>query len=447
MNKLNFKYLLLLFLLSACSSKSDLWFGADKKLDMPGERISVIYNLKELVPNEKIEDKKFLTPQLVKNDGWYKSSGITSSQVENLYLNQPIAKEANYSVTGNDFFLLTSTPILVGDNLYVIGSDGIITAINTKTNSTIWSNDYFSKITQKSIFDTFARVFINGGISFADGKIYATAGYADVIAIEPENGKVIWSITLSSPTRATPLKVGNILIVQTTDNKSFALDAENGNIIWNHLGINEEINVLATFAPISIGDKVIIQYASGEVYALDASTGEEVWVASVSSGIDRVRAYDHLNIAITAPATDGRRVYTFSNDGVFGAFDIITGNPIWKHDLGINKQFWIAGKYIYAISNNKQLVSINIETGYIRWVSDLKYLVEVEKEVDTFFSAPVVADDKVIVASSNGKLLFFDMSNGNKIDDIEIDKDVYLNPVIANGDMFIMSNRGNITKY
>ncbi len=436
--------LISLLLLSSCSDGT--WWGATKKIDAKGERLKVIHNSSEAVVDDSIKNTIFRIPAPVRNSGWYKSSGITSSMVNNLELKMPLEKTNLFSVTGGKDFVIGGTPIIAENKLFAIGADGIITAYEIQTKQVLWQNEFFPTATKKGFFSLFSGVFLNGGLLYSDGIIYATAGLAEIIAIDATEGRLLWSAKLSSPSRSTPLKTNNnILFVQTADNKTFALEAMTGKILWNHIGIGEEISSLRTSAPIASDDTVIIQYTSGELYALSVSTGEELWTENLASPIDAIVTDSHLHTVITSPTIDGNTVMAYGHDGVMGVFDIKTGKPFWKKQLGIDKQFWVAGELVYAVTIDSDLIAIHKKDGKVKWSVDLSELSP--EGIKTSWSSPIVGDSKVIILNSQGSMFFFDMNTGANLETIAIEQDTYLAPIIANGELFTISNSGTIGMY
>jgi outer membrane protein assembly factor BamB len=426
-----------------CSKNS--WFGKDKAL-IKGERIKVSTSKQDLKVDELASKQPFNASEPKVNTGWYKSSGITSSQIDNLYLNSPLDKQNSFSISSANDFTFGSTPIIVEDKLYVSSTAGTIESFDLTSGQQLWANDFFSKSHGISKFSLMAGSYVNGGLSYYNNTIYATGGLSEVAAINPLSGEVIWHTKLSSPSRSTPVGAGKMVIIQTVDNKTFALDSETGKTIWSHLGIGEDISILATYAPAVSDRNVIIQYSSGEIFALSLTTGDEVWAANISSHANSVSSERHLYNVITSPTVDNGLVLAFGNDGTIAALKVSSGELVWKKDIGVNKQFWVSGNYIYAVINDNQLVCLNKPNGKVRWITDLN-LLQKDGDGTAFWGSPIIADSKVMVANSDGLLVSFDMATGSKINEISVSDDIYLMPIVVKGSMYLLDNSGKITRY
>ncbi|PNB52887.1 pyrrolo-quinoline quinone, partial [Pseudomonas sp. GW531-E2] len=53
-----------------------------------------------------------------------------------------------------------------------------------------------------------------GGVSFDDGKVFATDGLGDVVALEAASGKILWRVKPGAPLRGAPtLANGQVYIL------------------------------------------------------------------------------------------------------------------------------------------------------------------------------------------------------------------------------------------
>lgn len=444
MRKLVGSLLVVSIFLVSCSD--GVWLGAEKKLDLKGEREKVIQLSSDLQLDSSLSGKVFPMPNSVKNTGWYKSSGITSALVSNLYVQEPLTRDELFSIASESDFLIGATPIIAKGKIFAMGVNGIIKSYDIASKSIEWENDYFANATKKGLFDTFSGKYLSGGLSFADGVVYGTAGLGVVVAINSNTGEVLWSAKLSSPSRSTPIKTSKgMVIIQTADNKTFALNEKNGAIIWTHIGVGEEISSLRTSAPVANDNAIIVQYSSGELYALSHDLGEEIWVESLASPLDVVVTDSHLHTVITSPTLDGNYVLAYGHDGAMGVFDIHNGKALWKKQLGIDKQFWVAGDLIFAVTINSQLIAVSKKDGGVKWLVNLNSLLKDDEKAD--WSSPMIINNLVVLVNTLGKMMIFDPNTGNNSGQVEIDKDVYLSPIVANGEMYTLSNNGEVTQY
>jgi alcohol dehydrogenase (cytochrome c) len=168
------------------------------------------------------------------NTRFSKSTQINASNVDKLKVQWALQLGTNRSQE--------STPILVGDTLFVTSSFGPKNtyAVNAKTGEIKWT---YQPDVPKGI-DQFACCDVaNRGVAHADGKIFLGRLDAHVVALDEKTGKELW--------------------------KTAIIDYTGGSVI--------------TSPPTVVKNLVITGYGGGEygvrgsIVALDQKTGKEVW--------------------------------------------------------------------------------------------------------------------------------------------------------------------------
>ncbi len=125
-----------------------------------------------------------------------------------------------------------------------------------------------------------------------DGRMYVTRPQSDVIALDAETGRALWTYehrlsgrvyTCCGEVNRGVAILGNTLFITTLDGKLLALDASSGRVRWKRDLGDPAMNYTATAAPLVIKDKVIVGIAGadggvrGFLDAYDAKTGERAW--------------------------------------------------------------------------------------------------------------------------------------------------------------------------
>ena len=73
---------------------------------------------------------------------------------------------------------------------------------------------------------------------------------------------------LGPPVRTPPTVSQGRVFVVTPDNELQVIDADTGELLWTHRGIEEIASLLGGGGPAVSGQTVIVTYSSGEIYAL-----------------------------------------------------------------------------------------------------------------------------------------------------------------------------------
>ena len=127
-----------------------------------------------------------------------------------------------------------------------------------------------------------------------DGIMYITRPENDILALDAETGRVLWTYVHKNPERTFNCCgrvnrglaiLGNLLYMNTLDMHILAVDARSGREVWKTkmYDHNAAGGYAAPGAPLVVGDKVIVGMAGGErgvsgfLDAYDAATGKHVW--------------------------------------------------------------------------------------------------------------------------------------------------------------------------
>ncbi len=438
MNKVKFLVLIISsFVLFSCSSMSD-WIGdkpSEKKID--GERISVLYFGSTIKPDRSLGNVPVKIPRARTNKKWYKSSGHHSLIPENpaapeLFTSKKIRKIGK-AISGQQH--LSASPIIAKGMVYTIDSRGLITASNAHNiKEKIWR--YKIELPKKK------EILSSSGLSYWNNKIYVATGYNQILAINANNGRLIWKRKINSIARSAPAIGHNTVFVNTIDNKLYALDAEDGGIIWVHSGIAEEISILGSASPIVLNNLVVTAYSSGELYALSPQNGEEIWYETFASNSSL--SYNLVDIE-ASPIAKGSNIYAVGNDGILAAIEINSGRKKWQKEVSGNKSFWIAGNFLYLLSTDDEIIAVHKETGGVKWITKLpSYKKAKNKSGQIYWTGPVMAGGNLLVVGSHGRMLSISPKNGKILLRNKVPDDIYIPPIVAYGTVFLLSDNAHL---
>jgi outer membrane protein assembly factor BamB len=384
------------------------------------------------------------------------------SKGKNNAINETVTKKIhstkfnNYATNYN--FPLASMPIITPqEKMVILDTAGTLQVFDMKTGKKVWLNNKLLTKPERTISKYLHRYFSSGGMMFDDKTqtLFVTNGTDHVVAASINDGHQIWSTQLSSIIRTVPLLMQkDKLIIQGDNNKIYALDAKNGNVLWCIMGILEDDAVQTSMAssPVAWGDDhIILQNTHGEILAINVSDGGISWKLEPLD-FDNFIKTDDVIVNYT-PFIEDDMLYVISDTAKISGISLKTNMIVWQQNINLRQPFWITGNMIYAVNDNGKLVAIQKESGMIHWVVDLAKSYprkrKMDKEINplNMFSSPVVMGDVVCVVSYDGVLLGYDPTSGEKIHAIDIHNRSSLPPLIYDNAFFIFSKDGTITKY
>ncbi len=269
-----------------------------------------------------------------------------------------------------------------------------------------------------------------------DDKLFAVAGVNQIKAINQNNGEILWQKDLSVIFNSTPICDGESVYISSSDNKTFALNVDNGEIKWIHYGIAKSLAIFGSAQPVFSGDVLIASYSSGEIYALNKKTGESLW--SQDLNLNQIFNSDFfLNDIDATPLIKDAVVYAIGNGGLMKAISLKTGEDIWKKSIASVVDFWLAGDFLFVINSENKLLAIYKKTGGIKWMVQLPAFKN-PKKISTKFNyiGIIMAGDKLIASREDGELFIISPFDGKIEKNFSLNKKVLHVPIIIENKMY-----------
>jgi len=429
---------LALLSLTACGAGD--FFGEDAKKPLPGERIAVLAADDLIKADSTLEAVPVVLPPPYRNTEWSQSGGNPSKNPGHLAAAEALERAWSSSIGtgGDDEAALLSQPVVVGGRIFVIDAEADLIALDPQDGRTLWTKDLG--------VDDDDAVF-PGGIAAEGDVVYAATGIGEAMALSAADGRELWRVRLSGPVRGAPTVVNGQVYVVTLENRTIALSAADGRRLWEHQGINEVAALLGGASPAVTGSTVLTPYSSGELYALLAENGRVVWVESLSS-IRSLSAIARLADIRGNPVIDRDLAFAISHAGRMVAIDVRTGARVWERPIGSVHMPWVAGDYIFLTALNGEVVAMSRRDGRVRWVHRLPPFEDMEDREDPIqYTGPVLVGDRLLVGSSDGFVYAISPYTGELLGHIEVGDAVYVSPVVADGSVYILSDDGTLHAY
>ncbi len=437
MNRRDFAALLLASLAPAACD----WFAGDKKAVLPGERISVLGLDRSLQPDPDIAKQPVALPRPVVNPDWPQAGGYPNHAMYHLALPSGLKRvwTADVGDGSSRYRRVMSQPVVDGGVVYAMDGGVQVSAFDARDGRRKWRVDLKPEDERGNAF--------GGGPAFWNNRLFVATGYAQVVALDPGIGKVIWRRGVGAPVHAPPTVSDGRVFAVTVENELVTLAAEDGRQLWTHNGIPETAGLLGGTSPAVEGEIVVAAYNSGELFALRVENGRVLWSDSLAAtrNVDPVSGLADIR---GRPVIDRDRVFAISHSGRMGAIDLRRGDRVWEQEIGSSSGPWVAGDYLYVLANDNELVCLTRNEGKIRWVSRLARYEDEKKKSDPIrWSGPVLGGDRLIVLSSDGSAVSVSPYTGEPLGRENISAGGYLGPVIADNSLYVLNDDADLYAY
>ena len=450
----------LAMLVSGCAVTDMMgkWFSSPHKSKIRGERISIMTTDETLKPDPTLKDVPVELPAPYRNSEWPQPGGYPSNVLHHLSAPGPLKVqwEADAGAGSATRSRLTASPIVAGGMVYALDAKARVYAFNAANGEETWhasvappgERDWVNFLTLGT-FGKDTRIDSSkgagGGVAYENGRIFATSGFGDVVALDAKSGKELWRTSFGVPIANAPVANGGRVFVSSIDNHFHALAQNNGRELWDHNGIGESAGIMVSTSAGIAGQFVIAPYSSGEVYALRVQNGRPAWndMLTRSHGVTALSEIDDI---AGRPVIDRGLVFAISHSGVMAAIQLESGDRQWSRDLGGIQTPWIAGDYLYVVTLENQLMCLTRKEGKVKWIHQLPRWTDPQDTSSDpiVWSGPVLASDRLIVVSSDGYAEALSPYTGKLIGRMEIPDKAYIAPVVANDTLYLLTNDADL---
>lgn len=334
---------------------------------------------------------------------------------------------------------ITSQPIVIPGRVVTMDSDGMVAAFDFDTGSRIWRTDTQS--------DEDRSTNVGGGVSFADGAVYASTGRAEVLALDAATGAIRWRTPLGAPARSAPTVADGRLLVITLDDRVQAFTAKTGERQWAYQASSAPTTLFGQAAP-AVSDGIAVSgFGSGELVALRADSGALVWSDSLASGRGRNSLVD-LSAVRALPVIQQGRVFAIGAGGLLVSLDVRSGRRLWEREVGGLQTPCLAGDWLFVQTLDQVLAAIGKNDGRIRWVRDLpRYTDPDRRKGPLFWTGPILVGGQLVLSGNNETAISVNPLTGVILGKSELRGPAAVAPVAAGGSVFFVTDDGTLQAF
>lgn len=416
-------------------------FKKGKKTNTPvlGQRIAVLTGENDVTVDAATAALPMSLPEAVANSDWTQSGGNASKSMGHLALGNALGTAFTVQAGRGSSLTarLAAAPVIAGGRVYVTDTLGTVRAFDGRTGAQVWA-------TQTPTEKGGERSLYGGGIAYDQGRIYATNGLGYVVALDERNGGLVWKVRPGGPLRGSPTVANDAVYVMSQDNQLYSLKESDGSTNWSEAASLEIAGVFGTASPAVGQGTVVAGFSSGELNAYRYENGRQVWQDALQRTSIRT-SVSSLNDIDADPVIDSGQVIAVGQGGRMVALDLITGQRLWELNLAGIDTPWVAGDWVFVITDDAKLLCIARSNGHIRWINQLPEFAKAKsKKGEIEYSGPVLAGGRLIVTGSNGVLINIDPTTGSFQSQTNVGAAVSLPPVVANNTLYIYDDRAQL---
>jgi len=190
-----------------------------------------------------------------------------------------------------------------------------------------------------------------------------------------------------------------------------------------------------------------------KVYCLDRGTGRVRWERTAAQGVPKVKRHTKATHANSTPATDGRTlVAMFGSEGLY-AYELATGRPLWKKDLGLlDSGFFMVPEAQWGFASSpvvhdgRVIVQADVQTGSFLAAFDVRDGREIwraaRQDVPTWSTPTVHRTDRGTEIVVNGwkHIGGYDFASGREVWRLTGGGDIPVPTPVVAGELIYITN-------
>lgn len=409
------------------------------KTPVIGERIAVLANEGAVEIDLPTAALPMNLPPPVANTDWAQSGGNAAKSVGHVALGTELTQAFTVnagrgsSVTAR----LASSPIVANGRVYTIDTLGAVRAFDGRTGAQLWASQTPNdKGNEASLY--------GGGIAYDNGRIYATNGLGYIAALDERTGGIAWQKRPGGPLRGAPTVANGSVYVMSQDNQIYSLKEDDGSSNWSQAASLEIAGVFGSASPAVGQGTVVAGFSSGELNAYRYENGRQVWQdtlqrTSISTSVSSLSDID------ADPVVDNGQVFAVGQGGRMVALDLISGQRIWEANIAGISTPWLAGDWLFVVTDEAKLLCLSRATGKVRWINQLPQFRKAKsKKGELDYQGPILAGGRLIVVGSSGVVVNVDPLTGSYQSQTNVGAAITLPPVVANSTLYILDDRGQL---
>ena len=308
---------------------------------------------------------------------------------------------------------------VVGDQIYVANTNGVLVAIDARTGGDIWRMQLSGALT--------------AGVG-SDGRFVAVVNRENELIVV-DAGRELWRQKLGAVTLTAPLVAGARIFTLSGDRTVAAFDASTGRKLWSQQRSTDPLVLGQSGLIFAAGDTLVIGLG-GRLVGMSPQNGSVRWDVQLanSRGTNEVERLVDLVSGISRSG-DAACMRAFQSS--VGCVNLARGGLVWSKPANGSTGLGGNEDTIFGTESDSKVIAWRRTDGERLWVSELLRF--------HGLTTPLVAGRSVVVGDTAGFVHFLSREDGALLNRLPTDGSAIVGaPVMAGQTLIVATRRGGI---
>jgi outer membrane protein assembly factor BamB len=337
---------------------------------------------------------------------------------------------------------LLASPLVANGQIFTMDSEAVVQAHSPTDGREIWRRSTRPK--HVSVRN------MGGGIAYDAGRIYASTGYGELLALDAASGTILWRQELDLPARSAPLVANGMVLVTIYNDVLLTFDAQSGTPGWRFTGNAGQPSSAAVgvTGPAAFADGIVVAgFSTGTLAGIDAQSGTPLWEQSLAAGYGQASALDFSDI-VASPVIAGGVAYAINLGDTFMAVDLHSGVKVWTKGIGGTQAPAASGGFIFLLDSRQILSAVHADDGLVSWSTQMpQYAKPKKKGTPILWSGPALLNGQLVMTSDHGEIALVDAVTGRSTQTAKLGAPADQPPIAAAGMLLQLTRNAKLTAY
>jgi len=428
----NFFYLILIIFISGCSlnKNSKFWTSSEniqkekkknyEKIFFKDKALERELNTNITINLSKIPINNYRIREYFNNDGRLNYDGV-------------LKKSSRYKFSKiKNFHKFEPKISFHKNNIIFFDNKGSIIKFD-KNSKLIWKKNYYSKSDKK----------LKPILQFAnDNNILIVAdNISKYYALNINNGELLWSRNNFAPFNSQIKIFQKKFFIIDYSNTLRCFSLKDGKELWSIETENSLIRSQKKLSMVIVNNLLYFKNSIGDINAVNIDEGELLWQLPTQSSLINE---DTFSLETSDLITNGKTLFFSNNKNKFFSIDLLTGSLNWENKVNSNLRPTLIGNYIFTISLEGYLIIIEKNSGNIIRSNDLFIGLKKKKREKTKPVGFVVGNKNIYLTTNQGRLIVVDIKTGKINSILKIDNEKISRPYVLEKSLYVIKDNAII---